>query len=189
MKKFRFIFYLILSLIAINTTGCGGSKKIRKTEKTISGNPPAEQSAEIKTHNPNNKGEVPKKENPVPPYGFMNEPPLFPDCDINLSTREKRKCLNQHFAEIFKKNFNLTLAKNVGSPGENIVINIFLLVDPTGHVHVKKIMTRYPELEMETRRVITLVPRLRPGYKNGKPVSVLISVPIIFKIEEDLKQK
>ena len=41
-----------------------------------------------------------------------------------------------------------------------------------------------PELEAEGKRVVALLPKMKPGENDGKPVDVLYSLPIIFQVSE-----
>ncbi|NPA45743.1 MAG: hypothetical protein GXO24_00840 [Chlorobi bacterium] len=118
-------------------------------------------------------------------YRFMDRPPLFPECDESAPLPERRQCLQQHMAGIFKKNFNTSLAEKTGKPGEIIYLKIILLVDKEGRVRPKNISAPIPELKKEAERVTGLIPRLKPGYWNDKPAETLIFLPIAFKIKRD----
>ena len=47
----------------------------------------------------------------------------------------------------------------------------------------------HPRLEKEAVRVINLLPKMKPGIKNGKPVIVPYSIPMIFQVNENKKKK
>ena len=51
--------------------------------------------------------------------------------------------------------------------------------------YVEQIKTRGPDpmLEAEAKRIISLIPRVKPGRIDGKAVRVPFSMPIIFKLQ------
>ena len=51
--------------------------------------------------------------------------------------------------------------------------------------YITNIRVRGPDkiLEEEAIRIISLMPRLLPGKQDGKPVRVLFSIPITFRLQ------
>ena len=51
--------------------------------------------------------------------------------------------------------------------------------------YVEQIRTRGPDpmLEAEARRIISLIPRIKPGNIDGKAVKVAFSMPVTFKLQ------
>jgi len=83
------------------------------------------------------------------------------------------------------------IAKNTVYPEEAIMNNIKgrvtlkFVVNPDGSVGKIDILRGIdPLLDQEAIRVVSTLPRFRPGKQNGKPVSVWYSVPVNFRITE-----
>ena len=57
-------------------------------------------------------------------------------------------------------------------------------IDETGNIQDIKARAPHADLEKEAKRVIASIPTMIPGEQNGKPVSVMYSLPIAFKVSE-----
>lgn len=53
------------------------------------------------------------------------------------------------------------------------------------------ILARAPNkaLEVEAKRVLSMLPQFSPGYQKGKAVTVPYSLPIVFQVPSNKKQK
>jgi periplasmic protein TonB len=83
------------------------------------------------------------------------------------------------------------IGNNVDYPAEaienNIEGRIFLkfVVQPDGSVGKIEILKGVdPLLDGEAIRVVSILPRFKPGKQNGEPVAVWYSVPVLFKINK-----
>jgi len=107
----------------------------------------------------------------------LEEIPIFPGCE---NTKNALDCFNQKMSEHIKLYFRYPrqAAKNniQGRVSIQFVINEF--------GKVEKIETRGPNngklLEDEAYRIISLLPKFKPGIRNGKNVSVKYGLPINF---------
>lgn len=74
-------------------------------------------------------------------------------------------------------------AKIHGLQGKVIV---YFMIDQEGNVQIKEAVG--PQngliLEEEAIRIIQLLPKAKPAYCDGKPISVKFSIPVNFKIQE-----
>jgi protein TonB len=82
------------------------------------------------------------------------------------------------------------LSKNVKYPqkarrkGTSGKVYITFVIDTTGSVnYVKAIKGVSPEIDAEAVRVVKLMPKWKPGYQNGRPVSVYCNLPINFSLK------
>jgi protein TonB len=109
----------------------------------------------------------------------LEEPPTYPGCE-NISIAERRDCFNTKLGEHVVRHFRYPKeALNNNIQGRVLVQ---FVIDQEGRV--EKITTRgpHPLLEEEAFRIISRLPKMKPGIQKGKPVKVKYSIPITFKI-------
>ena len=116
-------------------------------------------------------------------FQFMNNPPVYPGCE-GKEGKELKKCMSQHIQKFVGRNFNTDIAGKLGLDGERIKILTMFTIDKTGKISRIKARSKYKKLEEEAKRVIALLPNMKPGEQKGKAVNVTYTLPIIFKIEE-----
>lgn len=113
---------------------------------------------------------------------ITEEDPIFPGCE-DVNPKERKNCFSQKISEHIKKNFNYPKeAKKNRITGK--VIASFI-INKEGEI--QNITTRGPEngkiLEDEARRIISLLPKMKPGTQRGEPVNVRYSIPFNFNLE------
>ena len=114
------------------------------------------------------------------PFAIIQKVPSFPGCTGN--NEELKKCFQQKMNEHLQKNFNYPeLAREMQIKGRVFVL---FLIDKNGNV--TNIKTRGPDklLETEAKRIISLLPKMKPGMQYNKPVGVTYSIPINFDLKE-----
>ena len=109
------------------------------------------------------------------------EDPIFPGCE-DVNPKERKNCFSQKISEHIKKNFNYPKeAKKNRITGK--VIASFI-INKEGEI--QNITTRGPEngklLEDEARRIISLLPKMKPSTQGGEPVNVRYSIPLNFNL-------
>lgn len=116
------------------------------------------------------------------PYAVIEKVPAFPECE-KWEHDVRKNCTSSKIASFVNENFDTSLGKKLGLTGINRVIVQFR-IDETGKIVDIKARAPHPELEEEAKRVISLIPEMIPGEQKGRPVSVMYSLPIAFKISE-----
>ena len=115
---------------------------------------------------------------------FMENPPVYPGCD-GKSGQELNDCLNESIQKFVLKNFNRDLAKTIDlKEGQKVKIMTMFTIGKDGKVGKIKSRSKYSVFEKEAKRVIALLPQMKPGTQKGKPVNATYTLPIIFKVEE-----
>ena len=115
------------------------------------------------------------------PFAVVEDVPVFVGCE-NLSTNEERKeCMSRQISQFVNKNFNTGLGKQLNLKGVNRVIAQFR-IDRTGEVVDVKARASHPALQEEAIRVISELPQMQPGKQDGKDISVMYSLPIVFQV-------
>jgi TonB family protein len=106
--------------------------------------------------------------------------PVFPGCE-KLSEIKKRECfqdkMNRHIAQNFRYP---EIAQKKGIQGRVI---IQFVVGKDGNVSGIKTRGPDPILEKEAVRIISLLPKIKPGEMEGRKVRVPFSTAITFKLQ------
>ena len=105
--------------------------------------------------------------------------PIYPGCEVNM--KQLRNCFQKKILTHIKKNFRYPyLAQKKKIQGR-----VFVQFTIGEGGYIDNIRTRGPHviLEKEAKRIISLLPRFKPGSQDGKPVRVPFSIPIIFRLQ------
>ena len=121
------------------------------------------------------------------PLDIIEKVPIFPGCKRG-NNENKRKCMSEKISKFIQKNFNTNLAEDLGLTGRQRIAVIFK-IDKRGNVTGVRSRGPHPSLEEEAIRVISLLPKMKPGLQNGKPVVVPYSLPIIFEVQDEEESK
>ena len=108
--------------------------------------------------------------------------------DTSCKTEEKKQLVEQmpspdfNMGDYLSENIHYPeLARKRGITGR-VPVEFVVLEDGS----ISNVLVRtsiYPALDEEAIRVIAAMPKWKPGMQNGKPVKVLFTQPITFKIE------
>jgi hypothetical protein len=115
------------------------------------------------------------------PFAVIQQPPTFPGCEGNNVV--VKECMSQKIQEFVSKNFNVKLANELNLSGKQRIALQFK-IDKTGNVVDTRARAAHPDLAAEAMRVVSKLPKMIPGEQDGKKVSVLYSLPIVFEIDE-----
>lgn len=70
--------------------------------------------------------------------------------------------------------------------GEHGIVYVKFIIAKTGEVTAAKVVKGVSEsLDSEAVRVVSLMPKWKPGMQKGKPVAVNFTLPINFKLGSD----
>lgn len=121
----------------------------------------------------------------VVPFAVIENVPIYPGCENEQNNDSKKLCMSNKITELVKKNFNTDLAGDLGLTGIQRIFVQFK-IDKNGQVANVQARAPHPSLEKEAIRVVRLLPAMTPGRQREKPVGVLYSLPILFKVETSL---
>ncbi|NPA43156.1 MAG: energy transducer TonB [Chlorobi bacterium] len=115
-------------------------------------------------------------------FDFIEQPPIYPGCEKYAHDKEKLKdCMSKKIQKFINRKFDTSIAEDLGATGV-IVIQVQFVVDKDGRVKDIRARSRYKELELEAKRVISQLPRMKPGEQRGRPTKVRYNLPIKFVI-------
>jgi len=116
------------------------------------------------------------------PFAVIENVPVYPGCK-GKNNAELKKCFQENITKHIVKNFKYPdQAIEMGLHGK---VYVLFVVDSKGSI--AKIRTRGPDklLEKEAARIISLLPKMKPGKQRGKAVNVPYSIPINFRYLTD----
>ncbi|WP_034042895.1 energy transducer TonB [Wocania ichthyoenteri] len=116
------------------------------------------------------------------PFAVIENVPVFPGCEKG-NNAAKKQCMSDKIAKFVNKKFNTDLAGDLGLSGRQR-INVIFKIDKTGNIIGIRARAPHPGLEKEAKRVIGLLPKMKPGKQRGKAVTVPYSLPIIFQVQD-----
>ena len=132
-------------------------------------------------------GQSETKNNSKVPSEVIESVPIFPGCNRG-SDKKKRKCMSEKIAKFVESKYNTDIAADLGLTGRQRISVIFK-IDTLGNITGVRARAPHPRLEKEAVRVIKLLPKMKPGIQNGKPVIVPYSLPMTFQVKENKKKK
>lgn len=116
------------------------------------------------------------------PFAVIENVPVFPGCDKG-NNAAKKACMSAKISKFVNKKFNTDLASDLGLSGRQR-INVIFKIDKKGDIVGIRARAPHPGLEKEAKRVIGLLPKMKPGRQRGKAVTVPYSLPIIFQVQD-----
>ena len=93
-----------------------------------------------------------------------------------------RSCTQRKIQTHIIKNFRYPeFAQKTGIQGR---VFVQFIIDKDGSIVGIRTRGPHPILEIEAKRIISILPKFIPGYVDGKAVRVPFSMPITFKLQK-----
>ena len=113
-------------------------------------------------------------------FDSVERPPIYPGCEPY--TQQMRSCTQRKIQTHINKNFRYPeFAQKTGIQGR---VFVQFIIDKDGSIVGIKTRGPHPILEIEAKRIISILPKFIPGYVDGKAVRVPFSMPITFKLQK-----
>lgn len=127
---------------------------------------------------------VEKKPEELPPISIMavEQVPVFPGCEEEISNQARIKCMSSKISKHLKKTFNTDIAAEMGLNGLQR-INVIFKVDKNGNVTDIQARSPYKQLDEEAKRVIGKLPKMKPAMQDKTAVNVIYGLPIMFQVQ------
>jgi len=118
-------------------------------------------------------------------FAAIQNPPIYPGCEGKKGAALK-KCTADKIRKFVAKHFDQTIAADLGLYGERVKIFTRFIIDKDGRVtNIEAKAAKYKDLEKEARRVLSKIPKMKPGQQRNRPVRVKYSLPIIFQVPDE----
>ena len=118
------------------------------------------------------------------PFSVIENVPVFPGCEKEKGNNAKKKCMSEKVQKLVNRKFNKDLASDLGLPPGKKRIFVAFKINKSGNVVSIGARGPHPGLEKEAKRVIGLLPKMKPGKQRGKAVIVPYSLPIVFQVQD-----
>lgn len=115
------------------------------------------------------------------PFVLIENPPTYPGCTGNML--EKKRCLNNKIRRIFARNFNSKLANNLDLTPGKYRFKIGFRINEDGYSEALKISAPHPDIVNEIKRIISLIPKMKPATQRGAFVSVKYFFPLSYVVQ------
>jgi periplasmic protein TonB len=156
----------------------------KEIEETVLESTETDQSEKIIVEDIDKIEEVVEDEEVEPdiPFAIIEEAPVFPGC--TGTETQKKLCLQKKINEHVTKEFNTSLAQELGlKPGKKKVYVQFR-IDKNGNIVNVRARGPHKRLEKEAIRVVKLLPKMTPGKQRNRPVKVSYTLPITLIVLE-----
>ncbi len=114
------------------------------------------------------------------PFAAIDKVPAYPGCSGD--NEALKQCFSERISAFVGENFNTKLGNDLGLMGRQRIVVQFK-IDKSGNIVRATAKAAKPELEAEALRVVSLLPQMLPGEQDGKKVSVIYSLPIVFEVK------
>jgi hypothetical protein len=115
-------------------------------------------------------------------YEKVEITPTFSKCK-SKNEEKKKKCFKKELYQHFGKKFNSTLPSELGLvAGVHKIENSFTINKNGEIVNIESTGTN-EKLNNECKRVISLLPKMKPGINKGKIINVKYEIPFTIRVE------
>lgn len=134
-----------------------------------------------------------KEEIDTYPFAVADQVPVFPGCE-QLSGKAMKDCTVEKITNHVNKNFNTSLGKQLAIEGTTRIVVQFK-IDKNGNITEVRSRSLADKadvretLQAEANRVVSSLPRMKPGQKDGKDISIMYSLPIAFAVPKEDKKE
>ncbi|CAL2089161.1 BlaR1 peptidase M56 [Tenacibaculum sp. 190524A02b] len=111
-------------------------------------------------------------------FASLEKIPTFPDCPDG-----DKGCFNKTMISFVQKHFDVKHANTLNLPVGKKRIYASFIISNTGEVKDIKARAPHATLKEHAESIISKLPRMKAGEKNGKRVNVHYTLPITFVVE------
>lgn len=116
------------------------------------------------------------------PFAVIEDAPIFPGCE-NVPKNQRSACFEEQIRKFVGKNQQYpekAMEDNIQGR-----VSVVFVIDKDGSI--TNVQARGPKggelLEKEALRVISKLPKIKPGLQRGKPVKIKFSIPFVFRLQ------
>jgi hypothetical protein len=107
--------------------------------------------------------------------------PIFQNCE-GTSPKLTKECFDQQLQQFVFDNFQVP--DLVVQNKYNGIVNVLFEVDTVGVFKVQYVDAIYSELEVETKRVFVMLPKIKPAFNFGKPAFAKYNLKIAIPLKD-----
>lgn len=111
-------------------------------------------------------------------FSKSEEGSIYPGCE-GKDNASRKVCMRLKISAFFGSKFDTDITNTLGLVGDQ-TIRISFKISKTGQIIDIRTKAAHPDLEVEARRVISMLPNMIPAMQNGKPTIENFALPIRF---------
>ncbi len=115
------------------------------------------------------------------PFTIIENGPTYPGCVGSF--KEQKKCLDLSIKAFIGNNFDSTLIQKLDLPAGTFKFLISLRVKKSGYSETIKVKAPHPDIIKEIKRVVSIIPKMKPATQKGKPIAMRYLIPLTFNVE------
>lgn len=108
--------------------------------------------------------------------------PIFPGCESVGNNEARIACMSSKINDFINRKFRMEILESMGT-NEIQRIYVQFKIDSNGYVTEVVANSPNPKLEKEGQRVVSLLPKMKPGRQGNTNVDVMYMVPILLQIQ------
>jgi hypothetical protein len=112
--------------------------------------------------------------------------PMFPNCE-NKNGAELENCFYNQIQNFVFNNFKVP--ENLKQNNYKGTVIVLFEVDTIGVFKVQYVDAIYPELIVESKRIFSAFPKIKPATFNGKPTYAQYTIAIKIPLEDEIQNK
>ena len=113
-------------------------------------------------------------------FNSVERIPIYPGCEVNMKNQQLRNCFQKKIQTHINKNFRYPkIAQRRKIEGR---VFVQFIIGTGGYIDQIRVRGPDPILEAEAKRIVSLIPKLRPATVDGKAVRVPFSIPRTFRL-------
>ncbi len=119
-------------------------------------------------------------------FQFVEQLPMYPGCEKYKDNHKKlMACITNKIQRFVNRQFDQSVVEDVDLD-QPVMIFIQFVIDKNGKItDVKARAARYKALAEEAKRVVSKLPRMKPGMQRGKPVKVTYNMRMRVQPADD----
>ncbi len=127
------------------------------------------------------KAAAAKKASEQKAFTLSENSPIYPGCESATTNDARKKCMSQKVAQFIGENFKTDVTDNLTGVQK---ISIVFKISASGDIVNINARAEDPLLVAEAKRVIKLLPEIKPAMQQGKAVIAPFSIPVQIKLKE-----
>ena len=105
--------------------------------------------------------------------------PVYPGCE---QAEKNMSCMRESILNFIGKNFNSDLLHDIKDT-QQVSVLVSFVIDEYGEIDEIIIDSAYAKLNAEMKRVIKLLPKIKPAEANNIPIAMKYQIPVVFEIK------
>lgn len=122
------------------------------------------------------------EENTTIAFEFVETVPIYPGCETFESAMERKKCMSEKIRRVINTKFDTSVMSGIQQLEGTQRIDAVFNIDTSGLVKDIRVRSNHPKLDAEAKRVIQLLPKMKPATQRGRTVIVKYTIPIMFSV-------